>query len=177
MKNNSYVRKIDGLGRIVIPKDVREELNINYNDHLEIINYNEFLIIRKHSKLNKLKQLLQDVTDIMNEYLNTEIFIAEKDTVVAYSGVNKELYLNKRPSKKIIKSIERREQLFEKYKKNIEIIDNINIECTYINEAIVVNNEVVGIICLYRTKNIVDEYDYNIVKSAKKFIESYIENI
>ncbi len=177
MKNNIYVRKVDGLGRFVIPKDLRESLNINYNDYLEIINYKDFLIVKKYSKLNNLKNLLQDVVDIINEFLNTEVLIVEKDSIVAYSGVDKDLYLNKKPSKKIIKSINRREQLFEKYKKNISLVDNINIECTYINVPIIVNNEVLGLICLYRTKNIVDEYDYNVVKSAKKFIENYIENI
>ena len=141
MKNNIYVRKVDGLGRFVIPKDLRESLNINYNDYLEIINYKDFLIVKKYSKLNNLKNLLQDVVDIINEFLNTEVLIVEKDSIVAYSGVDKDLYLNKKPSKKIIKSINRREQLFEKYKKNISLVDNINIECTYINVPIIVNNE------------------------------------
>ncbi|GEP63129.1 SpoVT/AbrB family regulatory protein [Clostridium beijerinckii] len=50
MKESGIVRKVDPLGRIVIPKEIRRVLGINDGDSLEIIKVNNDVVVRKYSK-------------------------------------------------------------------------------------------------------------------------------
>lgn len=177
MKDKYLIRKVDGLGRIVIPKEIRNRINIDENDYLEFFYNSEYMLIKKYSRLNKLGNLLQEITDILNEYSNSEVLIIEKDNIVAYSGINKDMYINKKPSKNMIKAINRRESLFEEYEKNLEIIDGDIIKCSYINEAIIFNDEVLGLICLYNIEKKVTKEEYKLVKLVVKYISKYLEEI
>ena len=66
-------RKIDSMGRLVIPKEIRERYNIKENDYLEFFFIDDGFNVRKHSKLSRVKQLAQELTDIINQYLKAEV--------------------------------------------------------------------------------------------------------
>ena len=175
MDNYGLTRKIDSMGRIVIPKELRERYNIRENDYLEFNLIEDGFCIRKHSKLGRLKTLAQELTDILNSFLDAEVLIAESDKILAYSGKFKEKYIDKDISIELLKSIRRRESLFEKYQKELKLIKNDSILCSYINETIVANYEDVGLICLYRTDKSVDENDLKVVKIVSSFFTKYLE--
>ena len=175
MTDISLNRKIDGMGRIVIPKEFRDKYNIKENDYIEFHLMDDGIILKKHSKLGRVKEIAQELTDILNNYLGAEVLIAECDRILAYSGIYKKKYIDKNISINLSKSIRRRESLFEKYFKKLCIIDNDIINCSYINETIVVNYEDVGLICLYRTDRCVDEEDLKIVKIVASFFTRYLE--
>lgn len=175
MVESGLTRKIDGLGRLVIPKEIRERYSIHENDYLEFLIDRDGFFIKKYSRLGKISSLAQELTDTLNVFLNAEVLIAERDKIVAYSGEYKEEYLGKEISKSLSKSIRRRESLFETYKKKLEILDGELIECSYINETIVANSEEVGIICLYRTDKAVSESDLKIVNIVSSFFTRYLE--
>ena len=175
MHEYGICRKIDGMGRLVIPKEIRERYNIKENDYLEFYLIDDGFNIKKHSKLGRVKQLAQELTDIIYNFLKAEVLIAERDKVLAYSGVNKDKYIDKDISNSLFKSINRRESLYEAYKKDLKIINNDSIECSYINETIIANCEEVGIICLYRQDRSVDETDLKVVKIVSSFLTKYLE--
>ena len=175
MFESGLTRKIDGLGRLVIPKEIRERFFIHENDYLEFLIYKDGFFIRKYSRLGKITSLAQELCDTLHKYLNAEVLIAQRDKIIAYSGINKDKYLDKEISKSMFKSIRRREYLFEKYKKKLELIDGDSIECSYINETIVSNCEEIGIICLYRMDKSVTESDLKIIKIVSSFLTRYLE--
>lgn len=175
MLESGLTRKIDGLGRLVIPKEIRERYGIHENDYLEFLIDSDGFFIRKYSRLGKISSLAQELTDTLNVFLNAEVLIAERDKIVAYSGEFKEKYLGKEISKSLSKSIRRRESLFETYKKKLEIVEGDFIECSYINETIVSNSEEVGIISLYRKDKPVTESDLKIVNIVCSFFTRYLE--
>ena len=57
MKNNVFIRKIDSMGRIVIPKDLRKELKINEDDNLELSLVDERIEITRCSYMNIMKKI------------------------------------------------------------------------------------------------------------------------
>ena len=177
MNDKYLIRKVDGLGRIVIPKEIRSKLNITENDYLELISGYDYIVLKKYSRLSKLGSLLQEIVDATNEYLDCEVLVIEKDKLVAYSGINKDIFINKIPSKSMIKAINRREELYEKYIKDLEIIDGYTISCSYINKAIICNNEVIGLICLYRVDKSVNKKDLKIVNIVVSFINNILNKI
>ena len=153
MIDTGLTRKIDGMGRLVIPKEIRERYNIREDDYLEFSLTNDGFCLKKYSKLGRLQALAQELTDTLNMFLDAEVLIAERDTILAYSGIYKDKYFNKPVSNKLINSIKRRESLFETYTKELEITEDDVINCSYINETIVANSEEVGIICLQRRQS------------------------
>lgn len=177
MKDKYLIRKVDGLGRIVIPKEIRNKIKIDENDCLEFFYNSEYIIIKKYSRLKNLNSLLDKITIILNEYTNSEVFFTDKDKIVAYSGIYKDIYINKVPSISMIKSINRRESLYEKYIKKLDIINNKEVKCSYINEAIVINDEVIGLICLYNTNRSVNKDELKLVKLVVKYIKEYLQEI
>ncbi len=175
MVSIGITRKIDGLGRIVVPKEIRERLNIKENDYLEFLLFSDGFAVKKYSKIGKLQSLAQELTDTLNMFLGAEVLIADRDKILAYSGKDKAKFINKNVSDKMLKSIRRRESLFETYKKDLEIINGEKISCSYINETIIANSEEVGIICLYKKEGSVDENDLKVVKIVSSFLTKYLE--
>ena len=57
MKSTGIIRRIDDLGRVVIPKEIRKNLNIKENDSLEIFIDGENIILKKYSNLSKVEKL------------------------------------------------------------------------------------------------------------------------
>lgn len=169
-------RKIDSMGRIVIPKEYRDKYNIKDNDYLQLIPSNKGFLIKKYSILSNYKSILQYITDIINSNLSCEVFISQKDYILAYSGKYKNNFLGKNVSDNIINSIERRECLFEKYNKKIEICNNSFIYGTYINDTIISNSEELGIIFIIREDNCVTDADFNVIKIVTSFLNKYLED-
>lgn len=175
MQNLVVNRKIDSMGRIVIPKEYRSYYNINENDYLRVIPLPDGFALKKYSRLDSCKKLLQHITDLIFPYVNAEVFIADKDRIVAYSGKYKNKYLNSEISNNIRDSINRRESLFEKYRKKLFISNVDNICCTYINDTIISNSEEVGIIYIFKDESIVNDMDLKIIKIVSSFLSKYLE--
>lgn len=174
MKETGFIRKIDSLGRIVIPKEIRRCLNIKEDDYLELLNNNDSLIIKKYSRMNKYANICQILIDIINTKLNATIVVTDKYNVVAISGNEKENLLNKPVTDNVLKAINRRENIVEKYLKELNIVGE-SFECSYISNTIVSNGEDIGMIYLYRLDGEVDDNDVYHVKLINMFISKYLE--
>ena len=61
MKSTGIVRKIDGLGRIVLPKELRNILNIHAGDDFQITVYSEKIILEKFSVLRNYEDIINDI--------------------------------------------------------------------------------------------------------------------
>lgn len=79
---NTVVRRIDDLGRIVIPKEIRKNLNLKTNDDIELAISNDSLIIKKYSKLLELKDIINLITNILNEIQNSRYAIYSKNDLI-----------------------------------------------------------------------------------------------
>ena len=73
MKSTGIIRRIDDLGRVVIPKEIRKNLNIKENDSLEIFIDGENIILKKYSNLSKVEKLFNKYINIYTPSLKTYI--------------------------------------------------------------------------------------------------------
>lgn len=169
-------RRIDELGRIVIPKEIRKSLRIHEGDNLEIsVDDLDKIILKKKSILNKIDEVAKNITDTIYNLFKLNAFITDKDVVVAASGPLKKEYQNKPISEMLEMSIKRRDDVVENYKKNISIIKNKEIEATYIINSIVVDGDVIGLIILLSIDEQVKDVHVNISKMASQFLSKYLE--
>ena len=69
MKATGIVRRIDELGRIVIPKEIRKTLRLREGENLEIYTNGDEIILKKYSLMNKLEDFASDFTDSIYTFL------------------------------------------------------------------------------------------------------------
>ncbi|TCL70983.1 AbrB family transcriptional regulator (stage V sporulation protein T) [Hydrogenispora ethanolica] len=100
------VRRVDDLGRVVIPKEIRKILWIGDGDSIEIVvNRDGEVILRKHSPAGRLGDFAQDYADSLYESTGHEVCIADREKVIAVAGAPAEEFLNKPLAVAVARSI------------------------------------------------------------------------
>lgn len=96
MKATGIVRRIDDLGRVVIPKEIRRTMRIKEGDPLEIfVDREGEVILKKYSPISALSDFAKEYADSLSETLNTTVMICDRDMMIAVSGGSKKEYLQK----------------------------------------------------------------------------------
>lgn len=177
MKATGIVRRIDELGRIVIPKEIRKTFRIKEGDSLEIyIENDENIILKKHSILNKMEDFAQNFTDSIYSFIKHNIIITNKDNIIAISGPLKKEYINKSISKYLEDTISRRVEMVENYIKEVNLVEDKTITGTYVINSIVVNGDVEGLVIVFSTEDKIDENDQKVANIASSFLSKYLED-
>ena len=110
MKATGIVRRIDDLGRVVIPKEIRRTLRIREGDPLEIyVDRDGEVILKKYSPVNELGDFAKEYCDSLYESIGHIVLIADRDEIVAVAGTAKKEFLNKGLSTLVEKIMEDRQ--------------------------------------------------------------------
>ena len=96
MKATGIVRRIDDLGRVVIPKEIRRTMRIREGDPLEIYTDREGeVIFKKYSPIGELNTFASQYADTLAKSGNLSVLICDRDAVIAVGGVSKKEYMDK----------------------------------------------------------------------------------
>ena len=96
MKATGIVRRIDDLGRVVIPKEIRRTMRIREGDPLEIYTDREGeVIFKKYSPIGELASFASQYAETLHKTCNMAVVICDRDAVIACSGVPKKEYGDK----------------------------------------------------------------------------------
>jgi len=107
MKATGIVRRIDDLGRVVIPKEIRRTMRIREGDPLEIYTDREGgVILKKYSPISELNEFAGEFIESAYSILGVSAIVTDTDQVVAVSGGSKREYLDKRISPEVEKIIQ-----------------------------------------------------------------------
>ncbi len=177
LKNTGMVRRIDDLGRIVIPKEIRKTLRLGEGDFIEIfVSQNNEIILKRHSTINDVWSFANDYLSCLYRFLNLPIFIFDTDKVIIAKGKNKDELLTLTVEKKLEVALRKKHIL-----KATSISDNFfnlpNDLNKYLGEFIVPiisNGDVIGGICCLSVSDL-KESDENLIKVASSFIGKYLE--
>ena len=100
MKATGIVRRIDDLGRIVIPKEIRRSFRIKEGDPLEIFtNADGEVIFKKYSPIGELSQFAGQYAEVLHKNGRSPVVITDNDHVVAAAGVSKREVMERRVTK------------------------------------------------------------------------------
>ena len=109
MKATGIVRRIDDLGRVVIPKEIRRTMRIREGDPLEIYTDREGeVIFKKYSPIGELVSFAAQYAETLYKTCNMAVLITDRDAVIASAGVSKKEFLEKRVSPFLEKIMEGR---------------------------------------------------------------------
>lgn len=109
MKATGIVRRIDDLGRVVIPKEIRRTMRIREGDPLEIFTDREGeVIFKKYSPIGELSGFATQYADTLHKTCGLSVVICDRDAVIACAGVPKKEYSDKSLSEELESIIEGR---------------------------------------------------------------------
>ena len=96
MKATGIVRRIDDLGRVVIPKEIRRTMRIREGDPLEIYTDREGeVIFKKYSPIGELAGFASQYAETLHKTCSLAVVICDRDAVIASSGVSRKEYTDK----------------------------------------------------------------------------------
>ncbi len=180
MKATGIVRRIDDLGRVVIPKEIRRTLRIRESDPLEIFTDREGeIILKKYSPIGEMSTFAKQYAESLAQVSGHAALIADRDQFIAVSGGYKNL-LGKNISKELEESIERRESVLaiKEDKAFIPVTQEDVME--YEQEAfcpILCEGDVIGAVLLLcgEGKEKMGEVEQKMIQSAAGFLGRQME--
>ncbi|HBA37523.1 MAG TPA: hypothetical protein DCY94_02245 [Firmicutes bacterium] len=168
MQQNSNIRRIDELGRIVIPKDMRKKLHIRDNESLEIYIEGEEIHIKKYSALPDIIDYIKYIVDIGSRITGNNYIVTDRDNIIA--STTKEL-----------ENLALNEHL-EKMVTNCNNDKNVPFDCTLEDHRItghanivplIIDGDKSGLLIEYSDTNLNTE---DVIKIFKSLIESRLNN-
>lgn len=99
MKATGIVRRIDDLGRVVIPKEIRRTMRIREGDSLEIFTSNDGeVVFKKYSPVGEMSHFAEEYADVLYKSGGAPVLVCDKDHVIAAAGIPKKEVLERRVS-------------------------------------------------------------------------------
>lgn len=110
MKATGIVRRIDDLGRVVIPKEIRRTLRIREGDPLEIFTASDGeVIFKKYSPMNEISEFSGQYSEVLSRASGYPVVITDRDRAISVSGIGKKDILDRKISKQLEILMEDRE--------------------------------------------------------------------
>lgn len=114
MKATGIVRRIDDLGRVVIPKEIRRTMRIREGDPLEIYtSHDGEVIFKKYSPIGEISENASQVADIMHRLSGCPVAVFDRDHVISISGTTKKEWNARRVSPELEELMESRRQYYK----------------------------------------------------------------
>lgn len=181
MKATGIVRRIDDLGRVVVPKEIRRTLRIREGDPLEIFTDKDGeIILKKYSPIGELGSFAKQYAEALAQTTGHIICISDKDQVIAVSGGSKREFLEKQISKELEAAINDRETIVASAdeKKFIDILSDTT-ERDYASEVItpiISEGDAIGaVVFLSKENKRMGELESKLAHSAAGFLGKQME--
>jgi len=183
LKATGIVRRIDDLGRVVIPKEIRRTLRIREGDPLEIFTDREGqVILKKYSPIGELNEFATEYCQSLYDNTGHTAIITDRDTIIAMAGSSKKEYMDKRVSPDLEKLTEGRSTYFTNDKnKPMKIFYDDENEDKYTAQVIapiIMQGDPIGSVILFSkdSNTKMSELEIKLVETAAGFLSKQMEN-
>lgn len=181
MKATGIVRRIDDLGRVVIPKEIRRTLRIREGDPLEIFTDREGkVVLKKYSPIGELSAFAKQYTESLGATTGATVCVTDHDQIIAASGPGKKELQDKYISKQLEKVMESREQILAAAgeKKYVRLTEDLKEEYTsQIICPILCEGDVIGTVAMLEKndKKKMGEAEKKLADCAARFLGRQME--
>ncbi|MFT9850311.1 stage V sporulation protein T [Aneurinibacillus sp. REN35] len=179
MKATGIVRRIDDLGRVVIPKEIRRTLRIREGDPLEIfVDRDGEVILKKYSPIGELGDFAKEYADSLYESTNHITLISDRDTVIAVSGASKKEFMDKPIGEIVENTMEERRTSLQTTAGEYEIIrDNEENYASYVIAPIIASGDPIGSVILLTKEDQakMGDLEVKLVETAAGFLAKQME--
>ncbi len=183
MKATGIVRRIDELGRVVIPKEIRKILRIREGDPLEIFtDADGTIVLKKYSHIGEMAAFASKYADVLAQNTGHKIAVSDRDTIVAVAGGMPREYLGKSISKRLEALMRERENINTlKGGKAIEIVEGSGDENSARGHQVIYpilgDCDIVGSVIIMQKENstVFSELEQKLVLVAANFLGKQME--
>lgn len=182
MKATGIVRRIDDLGRVVIPKEIRRTLRIREGDPLEIFTDREGgIILKKYSPIGELSEFSKGYAEALQQAIGNIIIISDKDSIISISGVQKKEYMDKKISMELEKIMDERKTVNINEESNIiPLYDDEEAKDKYKSQVIspiLAEGDVIGAVVIVSKEGNKDfgEVEVKLAETASAFLGKQME--
>lgn len=182
MKATGIVRRIDDLGRVVIPKEIRRTLRIREGDPLEIFTDRDGgVILKKYSPIEELTDFSKEYCDSLQQVIGHIVLICDKDAFVSVSGASKKEYIDRKVSGELEKIMnDRKTVLLDKAAGTVIPLhgddDNALYNSQVISPIIAEGDEIGAVIILSKEEDVgLGEVETKLVETAAAFLGKQME--
>ena len=177
MESKGIIRRVDELGRIVLPREMRKSLNIRVGSKLEIgiVDGNKFLL-SKYSEMVSLKEYSDAVSSAISVSVEHDVLISDMEKILS---ANKKKYLNKDITEEIQELIYKKEIVIKKVDDGSEMLEFFpgtgnDYSCQLIVPIIKGNDAIGSIIILTMENKCFDDSSIKICKAFSKYLSDQI---
>ena len=180
MKATGIVRRIDDLGRVVIPKEIRRTMRIREGDPLEIYTEKDGeVIFKKYSPMGELSDFAGHICDTLHKTSGCCIAVADRDTYISVCGVPKREVVEKRISEELERIMENRSVYQRKDgERSLPLTDDGNGRF-FIGTAapILTEGDVMGAVVLFtETDKMLGEVEFKLAQTVAGFLGRQMES-
>ena len=159
MKSTGVIRRIDELGRIVLPKEIRRNLGIREGENLEIFVEADRMILKKYSKIKDYEEMIKSVGNLIIQVYDNQLIVTDREKVI-YS--NKEGLIQANLDKNLLKN-------------NLQVYHfNEDLKGYYFIMPIITSTDCLGLVMIYDEKELKEEY-IHLLKLITVLISSKID--
>ncbi len=181
MKATGIIRRIDNLGRIVLPKEIRRTLHIREGEPLEIFTDREGqIVLKKYSPIGEIGNLVQFVADSLAQVVGAVVCITDMEHVIAAAGNGRKELLEQPITKKFQEVLQKRVSYIaqageENYMKIVP--EQRDIYKSQVVSSVVCEGEVIGSVVFLGRENrkIFDEVEQKMALWVSVFLGKQME--
>lgn len=175
MKATGVVRRIDDLGRIVLPKELRRTMRIKEGDSLEIyIDGMDQIMLKKYSPVQNVNEFVSEFVESVYSSNKLDIIITDNEKVIAAAGAFKHNLVGKKISIALEEKMNKRQTQIVEPSENFEICENIEVLKPIILKPINVYGDILGCVIVFGDKTIT-ALEKSILEFSTTFMSRYLE--
>jgi AbrB family transcriptional regulator (stage V sporulation protein T) len=181
LKATGIVRRIDDLGRVVIPKEIRRTLRIREGDPLEIFTDREGeIILKKYSPIGELGTFAKEYADTLTQASGHIVCIVDRDQIIAVAGGSKKEFLDRRISDALERMLNLR-IAFGASKTDaafVSVLEN-DEDLSYSHQfiaPIIAEGDVIGAVLMLSAEQKMGEVESKLATCAASFLGKQMEN-
>ncbi|MCD7755303.1 MAG: AbrB/MazE/SpoVT family DNA-binding domain-containing protein [Firmicutes bacterium] len=180
MKATGIVRRVDDLGRIVIPKEIRRTLRIREGDPLEIYTEKDGgVIFRKYSPMGDLQDFAAQMCEAIGANTGRAVAVSDRDAIIALSGAPRRELMDKPNSQALDKIMELRHNYrYEDGEQKIPVTDGLDKYHLGVAAPILSQGDLMGcvIMLLGEGDQALTEPDQKLAQTAAAFLGKQMES-
>ncbi len=177
MKATGIVRRIDDLGRVVIPKEIRRTMRIREGDPLEIFTEKDGeVIFKKYSPIGELGDFATNYADTLAKTTGHGACITDRDNVIAVSGIPKKELMEKRVSSELDSLMNEKLTVTYESGKVVSIADGNDKYNAGVVVPIISEGDTIGsVVFVIKDGEKVSEVEDKLAETAADFLGKHME--
>ena len=180
MKATGIVRRIDDLGRVVIPKEIRRTMRIREGDPLEIYTSREGeVIFKKYSLLGGVEDFAAELCETMSRSTGSVCAVTDRDTAIAVAGGSKRELMGKRITPELEQIMESRKiYQYTGEGQPLQVTEGIDSLLTTVAAPILAEGDLLGLVLFISSDPaaVTGDTEYKLAQTIAAFLGRHMES-